>query len=297
LFPSEAIAGHFYPPRNFGAIPSPYDDFDQARAVILPVLYDSTTDWRSGSRDGPGAIIESSQYIELYDFEMDREIYKVGIHTAPEVEPVMSGPEGMIQRVYEIIKYLNTQGKITCMLGGEHSLSLGPIRAHAEDHAGLTVLQLDAHSDLRDEYLGTSIGHASVMRRAMELCPVVQVGIRSMSIDESRFIKEKKLEIFYGHHTIFNPPTIKKIVSRLNKKVYITVDADVFDLGLVNAVGTPEPGGLSWYDVISLVEAVAAQREVVGFDVVELCPREGTSAAPFVLARLAYKLIGLCCKP
>ncbi|MBI4332468.1 MAG: agmatinase [Chloroflexi bacterium] len=296
MFPDDSLAGHFYPPRNFGAIPAPYDDFEKARVVILPVLYDSTTDWKSGSRDGPNAIIDSSQYIELYDYELDREPYRVGIYTAPEVQPMVSSPEAMIQRVYEIVRHLNARGKMVAMLGGEHSLSLGPIRAHAETHPDLTVLQLDAHTDLRDEYLGTRSGHGSIMRRALELCPIVPAGIRSMSADERLFIQEKRLEVFHAGAAGLGPQAVKKIVSRLKDKVYITVDVDVFDLGLVNAVGTPEPGGLGWYEVISLLEAVAAQREVVGFDVVELCPREGTSASAFVIARLVYKLIGLCCK-
>ncbi len=298
MFPDGSpVAGLFYPPYNFGAIPAPYDDFEKARVVILPVPYDSTTDWKSGSRDGPKAIIDSSQYIELYDFEMDREPYQVGIYTAPEVQPVMSSPEGMVQSVREITKHLIDRGKLVAMLGGEHLLSLGSIQAYHEAYPDLTVLQLDAHTDLRSEYLGATITHASVMRQVLEFCPAVQVGMRSLSADENQFIKERKLEIFYAHHTAFNPATIKKIVSRLKGKVYITVDADVFDLGLVNAVGTPEPGGLSWYEVISILEAVTAAREVVGFDVVELCPREGTSTSAFVLARLVYKLIGLCCPP
>lgn len=296
MFPDASVARHFYPPRNFGAIPSPYDDFDRARVVVLPVLYDGTSEWKSGSRNGPNAIIDSSQYIELYDFELDRDIFKVGIYTAPEVEPVMSGPEGMIQRVYEITKHLNSRDKMVVTLGGEHSISLGPIKAACEAHQDITVLQLDAHADLRDEYLGTKFGHASVMRRAMELCPVVHVGIRSLSAEENVFIKQNGLEIFYAHHTVFDPPTVEKIVSRLKGKVYITIDVDVFDLGLVNAVATPQPGGLGWYEIISLLEAVTTRRDVVGFDVVELCPNEGTSSSSFVLARLVYKLIGLCCK-
>ncbi len=290
------VAGLFYPPYNFGAVPAPYDDFDRARVVILPVPYDSTTDWKSGSRDGPKAIIDSSQYIELYDCELDREPYKVGIFTAPEVQPVMSAPENMVQSVYEITRDLLGRGKLVAMLGGEHLLSLGCFRAYHEAFPDLSILQLDAHADLRGEYLSAGVTHASVMRAAMELCPIVQVGIRSFSADESRFIKAQGLEIFYAQRTVLDTPTIKKIVGRLKGKVYITIDADAFDLGLVNAVGTPEPGGLGWNETVSLLEVVAGDREVVGFDVVELCPREGTSSSAFVLAKLVYKLIGLCCK-
>lgn len=296
MFPEGPIAREYYPHRNFASISAPYSEFEQARVVVLPVLYDSTTDWRSGARDGPPVIIDASQYVELYDLELDMEIYKVGIHTLPEVQPVMSGPEKMLQRVYRVVKDLIKRGKMVVMLGGEHSLTLGAVRAYREKFPELTVLQLDAHADLRDEYLGTRFSHASAMRRVMELCPIVQVGIRSMSYDESLFIKEKGLEIFYAHNTTFNRQTINKIVSRLKGEVYITIDADVFDPGLVPAVGTPEPGGLGWYETISLLKEVTKRCRVVGFDVVELCPREGPVSSAFFIARLIYKLIGLCYK-
>lgn len=293
MYPDGPIAKEFYPHRNFGAIPTPYCEFDQARVVVLPVLYDSTTDWRSGARDGPPVIIDASQYMELYDMELDREIYKIGIHTLPEPQPVMSGPEGMVERIYRVVKDLKARGKMVVMLGGEHSLTLGAVRAHHEKHKDLSVLQLDAHADLRDEYLGTKFSHASVMRRVLELCPAVQVGIRSLSLDESEFVRDEKLQLFYAHNTrLDDPQTIKRIVKRLKRKVYITIDADVFDPAVVPAVGTPEPGGLGWYDTTALLKEVAAQREVVGFDVVELCPREGPLSSAFFIARLVYKLIG-----
>ncbi|MDZ4245898.1 MAG: agmatinase [Dehalococcoidia bacterium] len=296
MFLNESIDRQLFPPRNFGAISSPHNLFENASVVILPVPYDGTTDWRSGTREGPAAIIDASQYMELYDIELDREIHEAGIYTMPEVQPVMSGPEGMVQRVYEVEKNLLELGKKVIMLGGEHSLTTGAVKAHKELFPKLTVLQLDAHADLRDQYLGTGFSHACVMRRVLDICPIVQAGIRSMSLEESGFVKKRGMELFFAREPL-ERGTINKIVSNLSEKVYITIDTDVFDPGLVPAVGTPEPGGLGWYDTISLLREVSRKRDIVGFDVVELCPREGPAASAYFVARLTYKLIGYMTEP
>ena len=280
----------FYLPDNFAGI-SPRDAaLETSKVAILPVPYDSTTDYKSGTREGPQAIISASQYLELYDAELDKEVYQIGIHILPPLEPVMSGPKQMIKRVYQATQELLEKDKLIVMLGGEHSLTLGLVRAFRERYQRLSVLQLDAHADLRNEYLDTGYSHACVMRRVWELCPIVPVGIRSLSLEEHKFIERHKLEPFYAED--WGPDLAAKVVHNLSQEVYITIDLDVFDPSIMSAVGTPEPGGLSWHQVLGLLRAVARERQIVGFDIVELCPREGPTSCAFLAAKLAYKLIG-----
>jgi agmatinase len=288
--------GTFLPQRVFAGLTPPYSNLQQAKTVILPVPYDATSEWRSGSRHGPQAIIDASQYLELYDLELDREIYKVGICTMPEVEPLLRNPQDMINRVYEVIKDLIQKEKFIVLLGGEHSLSLGAVRAFKEAFPGLSVLQLDAHADLRDEYLGTKYGQACVMRRIFELCPISQVGVRSLSWEEKQFLTQKKLTPFYMSDLASNKTSVNEIVDSLSKDIYITIDADVLDPSIMPAIGTPEPDGMSWRQVLDIIESIARHKHVVGFDLMEFCPVEGLSSCAFLLAKLAYKLIGCTVK-
>ena len=282
----------FFPPRNFAGISPPYSEWESSRVVVLPVPYDSTTDWRSGTRDGPMAIIDASRYLELYDLELEREIYPVGIHTLPEVQPEMAGPEPMTQRVYQVARELLDKNKMVVMLGGEHSLTLGMVKAYRERYEALSVLQLDAHADLRASYLGTGFIHATVMRRVYELCPIVPVGIRSLSEEEHRFINEAGIKPVYAKELVLGGEAIKQIIASLTDEVYITIDLDVLDPSIMSAVGTPEPGGIGWYGLLALLREVAQTRRIVGFDLVELCPSQGPPACAFLAAKLAYKLIG-----
>jgi agmatinase len=282
----------FSPQGSFAAISSPYSDWERARLVVLPVAYDGTAEWRSGARDGPRAIIDASRYLELYDIELDRETYKVGIHTLPELQPEMAGPEHMVQRVYEVAQGLLEQDKTVLMLGGEHTLTLGMVKAYREKYQALSVLQLDAHADLRESYLGTNFSQATVMRRIYELCPVVPVGIRSLSQEEHQFIAEAGISPFYACNLISGEVTYQQIADALSKEVYVTIDLDVLDPSIMPAVGTPEPGGIGWYELLGLLREVARARHIVGFDLVELCPREGPASCTFLAAKLAYKLIG-----
>jgi agmatinase len=279
-------------PANFAGLTSPYSDPAFAKVVVVPVPYDSTSEWHGGSRDGPRAIIEASRYLELYDTELDSQICEVGIHTFHEIEPVLSSPEGMAERVYQITKTLVENGKFIVMLGGEHSITLGTVRAFRERFPGLCVLQLDAHADLRDEYLGTRYGHACVMRRVSEYCPLVQVGVRSFSSEEKQFLEHSNIRCFRIEEPDGRLESFEKILDCLRHDVYITIDMDVFDPALMPAVSTPEPGGMQWYQVLTLLKMVARGRHVVGFDLVELCPREGPAHCAFLAAKLAYKLIG-----
>jgi len=284
--------GTFLPHQVFAGLAPTYSNLQQAKTVILPVPYDSTSEWRGGSRYGPQAIIDASQYLEFYDLELDREIYKVGISTLPHVEPLLSSPQDMIDRVYQVIKGLIQKEKFVVLLGGDHSLSLGAVRAFKEAFPRLSVLQLDAHADLRDEYLGTKYSQACVMRRIFELCPISQVGVRSLSLEEKQFLTQNKLTPFYMSDLASNTASIDQIVDSLSEDVYVTIDVDVLDPSIMSAVGTPEPDGMSWRQVLDIVESVALHKHVVGFDLMEFCPGEGPSSCAFLLAKLAYKLIG-----
>jgi len=288
--------GTFLPPQVFAGLEPPYSNLQQAKVVILPVPYDSTSEWQSGSRHGPQAIIDASQYLELYDLELNREIYKVGISTLPQVEPLLSSPQAMIDKVYQVVRGLIQKEKFVVLLAGDHSLSLGAVRAFKEAFPRLSVLQLDAHADLRDEYLGTKYSQACIMRRIFELCPISQVGVRSLSWEEKQFLTQNKLKPFYMSDLASSTASIDQIVDSLSKDVYVTIDVDVLDPSIMPAVGTPEPDGMSWRQVLDIIESIALHKHVVGFDLMEFCPREGPGACAFLLAKLAYKLIG-CAVP
>ncbi|MFQ5925022.1 MAG: agmatinase [Dehalococcoidia bacterium] len=287
----------FYPRRNFAGIPEQYADLETSRVVILPIPYDSTSDWRSGSRDGPMAIIDASQYLELYDHELDREIHLAGIHTFPELAPSMKGPEQTVERVYNVVSDLVGKGRLVAMLGGEHSLTVGMVKAFSERFDRLCVLQLDAHADLRDEYQGTKYSHACVMRRVLECCPIVQVGLRTLSAEEHRFLTQNQMRPFFAQGRPLDQPSLDEMVAALSEEVYVTIDLDVLDPSIMSAVSTPEPGGMGWYETLRVLRQVTEQRRVVGFDLVELCPKEGPISCAFLAAKLAYKLIGYALSP
>ncbi|MBF0410867.1 MAG: agmatinase [Candidatus Riflebacteria bacterium] len=279
---------------NFLGLPEENTDYDSAKAVILPVPYDGTTSYRSGTRDGPAAIIAASRNVELFDIELGCEPLNEGIFTLPEVEPDMQGPEGTIKRVEEISANIIEDGKLPVMLGGEHSLTLGPIRALAAKYGSdFSVLQLDAHADLRDEYENTEFSHASVMRRVIKHASITQVGIRNISSGEIDFIKEvNHKNIFWAHEMRRSDSWIEKAVSSLKKKVYLTIDLDAFDPSVMPAVGTPEPGGMDWYTTLDLIDRVIREKELIGLDIVELCPIPGNVASDFFAAKLLFKILG-----
>lgn len=272
-------------PFNFCGIKQ---DFKKAKVAILPVPYDSTTFYKTGSREGPLAIIRASRSMELYDLELDCQISDIGIYTLDELEPQMTSAEKNCQRVFETVSKIIKQNKFLITLGGEHSISIGATLAFSQNFSNLSVLHLDAHLDLRDTFEGTKFSHACVARRAREFCPVISVGIRSLSQEEKEYIKKKKIKnIFFGKNLNLN-----KIVSCLNKNVYLTIDLDVFDPSIMPAVGSPEPNGLFWEGVISILKAVALKRNIVGADVVELCPVPGLIFPNYLSAQLVYKIIG-----
>jgi agmatinase len=274
---------------NFGGLEEKFSSYEGSNVVVIPVPYDGTSTWVKGADKGPDAILEASANMELYDIESDTEFYTIGIHTFNPLGPYAS-PEEMTEQVYQNVKN-HISNKYIALLGGEHSVSFGSIKAHVEAYDSVTVLQLDAHTDLRDEYEGSKYNHACVMARTREICPVVQVGIRSQCVEElSSFNRD---DVFYAHEIAYNSRWIDDILSRIRtSNVYITIDLDVFDPSIMPSTGTPEPGGLLWYETLELLEKVHRHRNVVGFDVVELCPNEHNKAPNFLAAKLVYKMIG-----
>ncbi len=273
---------------NYGDLPAKYSGLKQAEIVILPVPYDGTSTWQKGADKGPDALIDASMHMELYDIETDSQVYLKGIHTAKPVQ-VKKSPEETVNKVEKSVKRYLDKDKFVVVVGGEHSISTGTVKAHLEKYQDFTVLQLDAHSDLRHEYEGSKFNHACVMARISELCPIVQVGIRSSDISEKDALS--KSCVFFAENIHKNSDWMGKALSKLSKKVYITIDLDVFDPSIMSSTGTPEPGGLLWYNVLMLLKAVFDDKEVVGFDIVELCPNPKNKAPDFLAAKLIYKLL------
>lgn len=282
-------------PFNFLGIEE-HSGFEESKVVVIPVPYDSTTSFRSGSREAPVAIINASRQVELYDEELEIEIYdKIGIHTHKEILPNMAGPAQQIEIVNKAVLDVLNAGKFPVMIGGEHSLTLGAVKAIKNHHSDVSVLHFDAHTDMRDEYEGTPFSHASVMKRIYdENVKIAQVGIRNSSKEEAKFIKSNNIFSIGARQYRYGYYGVEDIVEALSDTVYITIDLDVFDPSEVPAVGTPEPGGLTWYEVLDILQEVTFHKKVVGFDVVELCPIPGNPASDFLAAKLIYKLIGYC---
>jgi len=267
--------------------------YEKSKVVIFSAPYSSTTYWKAGTKDGPQALIEASRHIELFDLETQKNSSLEGIFTMPFLAPSKNSPEEVTAQIKEAISQVLSDKKFPLMLGGEHSVTLGAVQAFAEKFDNFSVLQIDAHTDLRDEFEGAKYHHACVMRRIRDLgVSTTQVGIRSVSEEEIEYIEK------VGIKTIFFAPElpIDKIVSTLKENVYITFDLDGLDPSIMPATGTPEPGGLGWYEVLRLIKEVAKQKKIVGADVVELDPIPGVSFPDFTAAKLAYKIINYAIK-
>ena len=277
-------------PKNFAEIADSYSNYESSKAAILPFPYEKTTCYGKGTEKGPEAIIKASSQMELYDDELGN-VFEVGICTLNELK-VDEKPEQMPEIGCSNVQNLLKDNKFVVTLGGEHSITSGIVKAFREKFNDLSVLQIDAHADLREDYEGTRYSHACTMKRTIEICPIVQVGIRSLSFEESEFIKEKKLKIFWAKDIFDNDNWFDEAISRLSKNVYITIDLDGFDPSIMPSVGTPEPGGLGYYQVLRFLKKVCEKKNVVGFDIVELCPNENEVSSDFTAARLVYKLIG-----
>lgn len=281
---------------RYAGLPNEFAGLDVAKIVIVPVPFDKTTTYQKGSDLGPEALIEASRNLELYDIETNFEVYELGIHTAEPVNCPTS--EAMVANVYHCVSKFLQQDKFVVTIGGEHSISPAPIRAHAEKYPGLSVLQLDAHADLQPAYEGNPLSHASAMSRVKEIPTVknlIAVGIRSMSSDELEFM-DKELT-YFAHNIWDNEEWIDQVIENLADNVYITLDLDVFDPSLIPSTGTPEPGGLGWYPILKLVKKVAAKKKIVGFDIVELCPKATDKSPDFLAAKLIYKMLSYIFSP
>src|SRR2546423_4242457 len=280
-------------PMNFGGIDEEeYSSFDAARVLVLPVSYEGTVSYGTGTGAGAMAIVDASRNMELYEEETDAEVYKIGIHTLPEFTS-RETPEAMMSELYDETHRLLDSGKFICMLGGEHSVSAPIIKAHNEKYDNLSVLQIDAHADLRDTYDGTPHSHASIMARVVKdmRIPAVQVGIRSISVDEARALDGLPTRIFWAKDIVGRDDWWDEAVDGLTENVYLTIDIDGLDPSLVSATGTPEPGGLGWYETIGLLRTLARKRNVVGMDLTEYSYVEGQSASAFLCAKLIYKTL------
>ena len=259
---------------------------------MLPVPYDGTVSYRTGAREGPNAIIDASRQMEDYDLELERETCALGIHTLPEVQPHAAGPEATVQRVQESVGRAYRPGVVMVTLGGEHSITVGAVRALKERHPDLSVLMLDAHADFRDSYQGSPYSHATVGRRIAESCPLALVGVRSLSSEEREAIEETGQPMYPWPQDRSIAELADAVLSNLTETVYISVDLDALDPSIMSAVGTPEPGGMLWAETLTLLRAVASRRRIVGFDLMELAPPEGPVSCAYTAAKLAYKLMG-----
>jgi agmatinase len=283
------------PPENFGGLPDEHSRYATSRAVIFPVPLERTTSYEHGTRNGPAAILAASRNMELYDEELELEPYKeIGIHTLPAIDTADGTLDEVISEIFTAQLALLEDDKFTVALGGEHSLTPPLVSATAKKFKNLSVLQIDAHADLRDEYQGNPASHACAMRRVVEVCPAVQVGIRSLSVEEAQAIPHLRTSVYWAKDIARAPMKswIAKVLADLSPNVYLTIDLDGFDPAFVPATGTPEPGGLDWMQVTSLIRAVADHKKIVGMDVVELLPQPGDHASDFLAAKLVYKCLG-----
>lgn len=276
---------HFRAAYAFMGYQSP---IQESKIAIIPVPYDGTTSYKGGTRNGPHAIITASRQVELYDIELKKELAaEIGIHTYDEIEPDLSSPEKTVKKIKDITQEALEKKQFPIVLGGEHTVALGAIKACAEKHGEISVLHIDAHADLRESYEGTKYNHACVMRRVQDITKkTVSIGIRSMCKEEAEFIKKQKIEMQYGSEI-----NTKKVLANLSDKVYITFDLDGLDPSEAPAVGTPEPGGLRYNKILELIKEVAQKKNIVGFDINELSPIAGENRTEFLAAKLTYKML------
>ncbi|HAI39158.1 MAG TPA: agmatinase [Maribacter sp.] len=274
--------------KNYAGISDEFAQLEKSKIILIPVPYDGTSTWGKGADKGPEAFLEASENMELYDIETDSEVYKQGIHlTEPITEN--SSPEAMVNEVHNITKDFIKRNKFVTLFGGEHSISIGSIRAFNECFDNLTVLQIDAHADLRESYEGTKYNHACAVYEASQTTNLVQVGIRSMDVIEKTVMDEEKT--FFAHDMVADEYWSDKVIEAMTDNVFITLDLDAFDPSIIPSTGTPEPGGLLWYETLEFLKQVFEDKNVVGFDIVELCPNKNDKSSDFLAAKLYYKML------
>ncbi|MUH35416.1 agmatinase [Zobellia amurskyensis] len=274
--------------KNYAGIPDKFAQLETAKVVLIPVPYDGTSTWGKGADKGPQAFLEASENMELYDIETNTEVYEQGIHLAEAITE-NSSPEAVVNAVHKRTKKYIKRNKFVTLFGGEHSISIGTIRAFNECFDNLTVLQIDAHADLRESYEGTKYNHACAVHEASQTTNLIQVGIRSMDAIERTFMDEEKT--FFAHDMAQDEYWMDKVIEAMTDNVLITFDLDAFDPSIMPSTGTPEPGGLFWYETLEFLKQVFEEKNVVGFDIVELCPNPSEKSSDFLAAKLYYKML------
>ena len=274
--------------KTYAGIPEKYAKLEHAKIVLIPVPYDGTSTWQKGADKGPKAFLEASENMELYDIETDSEVYKQGVYLTDAVTENTS-PESMVNAVHEVTKKYIKRNKFVTVFGGEHSVSIGTIRAFNEMFPNLTVLHIDAHADLRKSYDGSSCNHACAVYEASQNTNLIQVGIRSMDVKEKSIMNLEKT--YFAHDMAIDTSWTDSAIDQMTENVYITFDLDAFDPSILPSTGTPEPGGLLWYETLDFLKQVFTEKNVVGFDIVELCPNKSEKSSDFIAAKLYYKML------
>ncbi|CAA0167016.1 agmatinase [Tenacibaculum maritimum] len=274
--------------KTYAGIPEKYAKLETSKIVLIPVPYDETSTWQKGADKGIDAFLKASENMELYDIETNSEVYKEGIYITEKITE-KSSPEAMVNTVHQLTKKYINKNKFVTILGGEHSISIGTIRAFNKCFDNLTVLHIDAHADLRKEYDGSPYSHACAVYEANQHTNLIQVGIRSMDISETRVMNRDK--VFFAHEMATNEYWMDDVIDLLTNDVFITFDLDALDPSIMPSTGTPEPGGLLWYETLSFLSKVFSKKNVVGFDLVELCPNPNEKSSDFLAAKLYYKML------
>lgn len=274
--------------RNYAGIPDEFAQLEKAKVVLIPVPYDGTSTWVKGADKGPEAFLQASENMETYDIETGTEVFRQGIYLA---EPIAEkgSPEALVKEVHSITKEYIKRNKFVTLIGGEHSLSIGSVRAFNECFDNLTVLHIDAHADLRESYNGSPCNHACAMYEASQNTNLIQVGVRSMDVLENTVIDEEKA--FFAHDLAKDDYWTDKVIELMSDNVFISFDLDALDPSIMPSTGTPEPGGLFWYETLEFLRQVFEEKNVVGFDLVELCPNPNDKAPDFLVAKLYYKML------
>ncbi len=274
--------------RTYAGIPQENAKLEKAKIVLIPVPYDGTSTWQKGADKGPEAFLKASENMELYDIETDSEVYKEGIFLADAIVE-NSSPEAVVNEVHQTVKKYINKNKFVTIFGGEHSISIGTIRAFNECFNDITVLHIDAHADLRPEYEGSPYNHACAAFEASQTTNLIQVGIRSMDIVEKTVMDTEKT--FFAHDMLLNEYWMENVIDLMTNDVFITFDLDALDPSIMSSTGTPEPGGLLWYETLDFLKQIFKEKNVVGFDIVELCPNEKDKSSDFLAAKLYYKML------
>jgi agmatinase len=279
-------------PIKFGGIDNAYSAYEKSKVAIVPVPYGRTVSYKEGTEMGPRAILEASNSLELFDDEIGKDTYRIGIYTAEEMKLQMFPPEEMISHVENKVSSLIKDSKFPFLIGGEHTVTIGAVKSLLKNFKDMSVFCLDAHHDLRDTYKDSKFSHACVNRRISEMCGITVVGTRSLSKEEKNFLTNENVNVFSVYDILDIPNWKEKIRDSLSENIYISIDLDVMDPSIMPAVGTPEPGGFGWYELLDLIRFIIQYKNVVGMDVVELCPIKNVVAPDFLAAKLIYRLIG-----